>query len=474
MPGIFEENRIISLLTKFDRNLALSYLQRIREFRDELEEIGLIDRLTLIKEPTLANPIGFRLEFSDPILVMLSHPLCRMHARILYPIEFEWERFYVTQLGMLPVFFVDLNTITLIKFWSEAASQLSPQALRTILGKEAACMELRPKSRKISYSTMNFLIAFGADLWKTKGDIDEIMRNYMKYSYWAVPEPGFSFSTHLLHTQASIRYVVKVAKTLCLIDKISSSTKLRIWNRTIKVHKIRMRMLTERNGSFFFLRKEAYLPDDVLRELFLMEEKDKISIKESFLNAFVLEIKQKERSFELLSVISDIGASYFELAQTLIAYILMKTYNISDNVAFVCGINQLKTSFKDLLTQIGKNVRLPPTLSERVESTFDIALQSLYPLFILENEKIYFLHPTVFNYLRNKLQFASISQIDGKEKLIKILLFLEKMDAKFRYIELYLDETLEMFRGESKRETLSKLFGILRKIKIAKLLQRFF
>jgi len=474
MPGIFEENRIIGLLTKFDRNLSLSYLQKIKEFREELEEIGLIDRLTLIKDPTLANPIGFRLEFSDPILIMLSHPLCRMHARILYPIEFEWERFYVTQLGMLPVFFVDLNTITLIKFWSEAASQVSPQALRSILGKEAACMELRPKSRKIPYSTMNFLIAFGADLWKTKGDIDEIMRSYMKYSYWTVPKPGFSFSTHLLHTKASIKYVLKVAKTLCLIDKISSSTKFRIWNRTIKVHKIRIRMLTEKNGNFFFLKREAYLPDDVLRELLSIEERDKISIKESFLNAIVLEIKEKRRSFELLSIISDIGASYFELVQTLIAYTLMRTFNLSDNITFICNMDQLKMSFKNLLTQIGRYIRLPSTVSEKVENIFDIALQSLYPLFVVKEENVYFLHPIVFNYLRTKPQFANISQIKDKERLIKILIFLEKMNAKVPYMELYLDETLEMFRGESKKELLSKFFSLIRRMKIAKLLQRCF
>lgn len=474
MSGIFEENRIIGLLTKFDRNLSLNYLQKVRKFKEELEEIGLIDFLTPIKDPTLADPIGFRLEFSYPILVMLSHPLCRMHTRILYPIEFEWERFYVTQLGMLPVFFVDLNTITLIKFWSEAASQVSPQVLRSILGKEANCMELRPKTRKIRYSTMNFLIAFGADLWKTKGDIDEIMRNYMKYSYWTTPKPGFSFSTHLLHTKASIRYVVKVAKTLCLIDKISSPTRFKIWNRIIKAHKIRIRMLTERDGTFFFLKREAYLPDDVLKELLSIEEREKISIRESFLSAIVLEIKEKRRSFELLSIISDIGASYFELAQTLIAYTLMKTFNLSDNIAFICDREQLKTSFKNFLTQIGRYIKLPFTISEKIVNVFDIALQSLYPLFVVEKEDIYFLHPTVFNYLRAKSQFASISQIKDKEKLIKILTFLEKINAKVPFTKLYLDETLEMFRGESKGKLLSEFFSLVRRIKIAKLLQRCF
>lgn len=137
-------------------------------------------------------------------------------------------------------------------------------------------------------------------------------------------------------------------------------------------------------------------------------------------------------------------------------------------------MDQLKMSFKNLLTQIGRYIKLPSTVSEKVENIFDIALQSLYPLFVVKGENVYFLHPIVFNYLRIKPQFANISQNKDKERLIKILMFLEKMNAKVPYMELYLDETLEMFRGESKKELLSKFFSLIRRIKIAKLLQRYF
>ena len=40
-------------------------------------------------------------------------------------------------------------------------------------------------------------------------------------------------------------------------------------------------------------------------------------------------------------------------------------------------------------------------------------------------------------------------------------------------MELYLDDTLEMFRGESKKELLAKLFGLIRRIKIARLLHKY-
>ena len=175
MSGIFEESRLISLLREFDASLALSYLEKLRKFKEEAEKKDFLHLFIPITDPSLTEPIAFRIEFSEPILVMLSHPLCRMHARIYYPIEFEWERFYVTQLGMLPVYLVDLNIITLIKFWAEASQQASPQTLTRVLSGEAKCMKLSPTIRSIHYSTMNFIIPFGASLWKMPEIMDEIL-----------------------------------------------------------------------------------------------------------------------------------------------------------------------------------------------------------------------------------------------------------------------------------------------------------
>jgi len=473
MSGIFEESRLISLLREFDASLALSYLEKLRKFKEEAEKKDFLHLFIPITDPSLTEPIAFRIEFSEPILVMLSHPLCRMHARIYYPIEFEWERFYVTQLGMLPVYLVDLNIITLIKFWAEASQQASPQTLTRVLSGEAKCMKLSPTIRSIHYSTMNFIIPFGASLWKMPEIMDEIMSRYLKYSLWLSPKPGFSFSTHFLHGKASIKYLLKVAKTLCLIDEIKGRINIQIMNKLIKVRKVSLRMLVERNGSFYFMRREAFAPEDVLNELSSTQSQDKVILSKSFLNAIVLEIKEKAKSFEFLSVVSDIGASYFELAQTMIGYVLLKIFNSSDKVAYVCNFNELRKTFNNALNQIWRHLNLPPTISDRITSSFDLALESHYPIFIKSCDEIYYMHPLVFSFLYSTLR-SDLFQKEGKEKMIKFLNFLEKMNDGIRYMELYLDETLNMFHGESKRELLSKLFRLIRKIEISKLLQTCF
>jgi len=472
MSSIFEENRLINLLREFNTNFTLSYLEKLREFKQESEDHGLIDSLTPIQDPTLVDPIAFRIEFSEPLFVLLSHPLCRMRIRSHFPIEFEWERFYVTQLGMLPVYFVDFNVITLIKFWAEAAEQVSSQALESILTKETTCMKLLPTTRKVSYSTMNFIIPFGAELFKVSRDMDEIMRSYFKYSFWLSLKQGFSFSTHFLHTKTSIKYLLNVAKTLCLIDEINGSTKTQILDRTIKVHKATIRMLIEKEGTFFFERHKVYVPDDVLSDLLSTQAQDKISLRQSFLNAIVLEVREKASSFELLSVLSDIGASYFELAQTLMSIVLMRIFNSNDKIAYICEINELKATFNNMVNQIWRHVELPVTISDRMINVFDLALETLYPIFIKRENKIYYLHPQLFSFLQS---YSNLSlQKEDKEKAIKFLDFLEKMNKNLRESELYFDETLDMFRGESKRKLLSKLLKLTRRIKITKLLQRCF
>jgi hypothetical protein len=240
----------------------------------------------------------------------------------------------------------------------------------------------------------------------------------------------------------------------------------------IKAYKIGIRMLTEKNGTVYFMKRKAYIPKDVFEELLLKQAQEEIKLSESFINAIVLEIREKKGSFELLSVLSDIGASYFELTQTLIGYVLMKIFNSKeDKISLICTINELETNLTNILNQIGRHIRLPSTLSDRINETFTMALGSHFPLFVVDGKDVYYTHPLLFSFLLSKNRFNLLLQ---KQNLIKLLKYLKKIREKTPYIDLYLDETLDMFQGQSKKELLSEFYQLVRHIKIAKLLQRCF
>lgn len=451
----------------------LSYLMKIGKLSEEIEKSKIIADVELIKDPTTAQPVAIRIAFSEPILLMLSHPICRMHARIPYPIEFKMEQFYVTRLGILPVYFVDLNTITLIKFWGGAARWVSSNTIKSFIETGTISMELRPSIRKTEYSSMNFIITFGGKLWKMSTKLDEYMRNYLKYTFWIGPTQGFSFSTHLLHSKAFIHHALKVAKTLCLIDEIKERTMINVMDRCIEGFKTRIRMLIERDGSFHFLRVHAIIPEDVLSQLRTAEKCNKISIEKSFLNAILLEIRSKKTKYELLSVVSDIGASSFELAQTLIAYQLMCFYNSKDNIARICSIDELRSSLNKMLKQVSGYVKLPTTFSDKfsIVQIFDLALGSLYPMFVLYNGNIYYLHPLVFSYLYSDGYTSLLSSKTKEKELGKLLELLEKIQ---RGSYTYFDEALEMFREASKSLILINLGKIVNRIKLSKVFRKAF
>lgn len=467
-PRIFEENRLINVLTNFDKRLSLSYLDRMSRFNDLIENADINTSIQWIEDKSLAKPIAIRTKFSERLFVMLSHPICRMHMKIHYPIEFRWERFFVTQLGLLPVYSPSLNSITLVKFWADAAEQSTAQALSMILNRGSVFMELRPSSRPVQYSTMNFLLTYGSDLYQVPKNVEELLRKYLVYSFWLDPRPGFSFSSHFLHTRGSIRYFLKVSKSLCLIDEFGRQKKLNISGRNIKVDRIKARVLVKRNGRFYFQPVRAFLPVDVTLEL-----KSHSDIKKTFLNAMLMEVRDKTNVIELLSVLVDIGASYYELVQTTIAYVLMAHYNSTDNFAYMCNINELRSNFKDMLLQVGRHVKLPFTVSDLIENVFDLAQRSLHPMIVISKDEIYYLHPLLIGFLcdKNRLDLASRNQT---ESMVLLLKFLEKIRKNVHHMELYLDESLELFRGYSKNDMITELVSITRKIRFFKLLREAF
>jgi hypothetical protein len=464
---IYEENRLMSLLKDFDSQLFFDYLVKIRNLRECLEKEHLDLYFESIYDQTLSEPIAFRLKLSDPVLLMLSHPLCRLHARILYPIEYDWERFWVTKLGILPVYFINLNKISVIKFWGEEAYQASTDALNLLPVQEGTFLQVVPGARGIDYSTMNFIIHFGSPLIVAPPVMNDFLRNYLKYAYWNNPKRGFSCCPHFFHTRNSIKYFLKVAKTICLIDEVNGTVYIHVLDKVIKAKKTRIKILVTKDNQFLFTKVFAYIPEDVLIQL------EKEELKQRFLNAIILEVREKDHSFELLSVVSDIGRSYYDLVQTLTSYILISTYYKNNSVSISCNMEELKRKFSGMLNQVIKHVRLPYTISDAIENVFEIAMAQHEPLFIVDNDIIRFLHPLALIYLFRTGRFELTSS-SNRAKLIRFLDYLEAIRTSSRRIQLYIDERLDEIALMNKKQVLEELIRLTHTILISKLLYNYF
>ncbi|MEM4545124.1 MAG: hypothetical protein QXE61_08590 [Nitrososphaerota archaeon] len=468
---MYEENRLVSLIKGFDFKLCVDYLARVKDFKECLENEGLDSHFEYIRDATLTEPVALRLKFYDPVFVMLSHPLCRLNTRVLYPIEYEWERFWVTQLGMLPVYFVSLNTITVVKFWAEKADQASAEALNTLPNEEDVFLQLVPNERGVHFSTMNFIIPFGSPLFIVPSEMGNLLRNYLKYAYWSSPKHGFSCSSHFLHSRDSIKYLMKVTKTLCIVDEVDKPANIPILNRVIRTRRARLRMLIEKDNKFSFAKISANIPEDVLAQLEKEEEP-----KQRFLNAILLEVREKSGSFELLNVVCDIGASYYELVQTLTGYILTSQYYRNDSISISCSTEELRKKTNRILDQIAKDVRLPYTVSDLVDNAFDIAMTGHIPMFLGNDDTVWFLHPLVLGYLFRKRWLDLVSP-SKRIELIQFLNYLEKIRTGSTRMQLYLDDKLDEIARTTrtnKSQVLTELIKLTRMILISKLLRNHF
>ena len=152
-----EEQHLIGLLKNFDTSLALSYLDRVK-VASQLADERALSGMSAIHDGVLVDPIGFRISLKEPAFVMLSHPICRLRSKVPYPKQIEWERFFVAHLGMVPVYLVNLNVITVLKLWGDDSSMVVSQPFQQELDKGDILLEMASPSRPAQYSSMNFVL----------------------------------------------------------------------------------------------------------------------------------------------------------------------------------------------------------------------------------------------------------------------------------------------------------------------------
>lgn len=204
-----EENHLLYLLKDFDTTLALNYLQKVKTTDELVEERGVSGILNPIMDEMLVDPIGFRLAFREPAFVLLSHPICRLRKKVPYPKQIEWERFFVAHLGMVPIYLVNLNVITVLKLWGDDSSLVVSKPFEEELDKGDMLLELTPSARPAEFSSMNFVLQYGARLNKAPDELLEPFQKYYRYLFWALPGKGYTFSSHFLHRRAKITSFMK-------------------------------------------------------------------------------------------------------------------------------------------------------------------------------------------------------------------------------------------------------------------------
>jgi hypothetical protein len=462
-----EENHLIILLKDFDTNLALSYLNCVKTARDMIEAKGLYGAEE-IQDGVLVDPIGFRIPFKEPIFIMLSHPICRLRSKVPYPKQVEWERFFVTHLGMVPVYLVNLNVITVLKFWGDDSSLVVSRPFQEELDKGEGLFELRPSIRPVQYSSMNFVLQYGAKMYTAPLQLLEPFQRYYGYLFWAYPGKGYTFSSHFLHRRTQITTFMKVTKSLYTIRSVGSTKQIYVQGRSIDCKEMDLVGFDFEDDNVREVKGiRSVVPIDIISEL---EKKD---VRRCFLNAMMTELRSGTWRANLLSNILEIGESLFDLTSSLIGIQVDRLYHESDRPAYVCTLRELRSSTTKLLKQLFGLIDLPSTISDSVDH-FGLALRSLYPFIIIDGERVLFAHPIILGFLAQQGMLGLVTQRDDKA-MVDLLNLLEKIqDLHGSPMQIFIDPRMERFKAGNKKDSMYELLSINNRIALYKSLHQSF
>jgi hypothetical protein len=465
---VAEENRLIGLLAEFDKTLALSYLSKIKDVSQEIKDKGFWNVLQSIQNEVLVNPIAFRIGFVEPAFVMLSHPICRMKRKVPYPKQIEWERFFFTQLGMIPVYLVNLNVITVLKLWGDDASLADSKEVQAQLDKGELLLELSPASKPAQYSSMNFVLRNGAVINKASDELLEPFDKHYKYLFWTFPGRGYTPSSHFLHRATKITSFIKVTKSLYRITAIGNPRYLYVEGRLLPCTDVNLTGFNFSSGKVNVVKNiRAAIPEDVMQEL------SSKNLAEVFLNAMMTELRTERGAIHLLTNVIDVGESSFDLTETVIGLVVARLYNETDRPAVVCDVEELRQQTTSLLGELFRTIRLPITLADSI-NCFELSLQALYPFVIVDSGEVYYAHPMVVGFLASQGKLDTLRN-DNKATMLGLLKLIEKIhDVKAREMEIYLNPVMDTFRGISKRKSMNELFSIQKRIMLYKYLYRGF
>jgi hypothetical protein len=418
--------------------------------------------IEFVKSHDLAGNIAFRMSFKYPVYIMLSHPICRFSSRRQYPVR---EGSFIANRGLVPVFFPTLNIMTVLILYNDRAEGFFSPINSPLSDTGMICWELPPSAKPAEYSTMNFILLNNSDVKVADKQVSHICEKYFIFSYWPCTTRGFVPSTHFLHSRQKITSIVNVIKSLYIIDEIGMIKNLYIEGYPIECREVYLKILTENNGEYYF--KNIYaLMDSEIAETFKKRE-----LQKGFLNAIVTELYYTggKRS-NILNIIVDYGDSYFELLQCLIGIIINKLYYTNSYLSYVCNRDTLREKVFEAYIDIRRNLKLPATISDKITESFDIALQSLFQVIVIDNSNIYHVHPILLGFMKSWNLLVIEKKLQNKI-LLHLLRLLEYTEHD-RYMDIYLSRDIEFFRnrGISKSDFTKSIMRVGRMIKFAKMM----
>jgi hypothetical protein len=402
----YQEYNLLNLLYEFNHGMYVNYRNRLEGFSEitkSLPNPPLLDW----RYDRNGQPLFFRMEFNTPLHFMLSHPICRFKAPEDYPIR-RGDHTLCLKLAIVPAFCVTLNAFTVIKLWNQGAIALfSPTS--DFLAEDKVFWEIPSPSQHLGpqYSSLNFILRYGADPRTAPTHYKDIMEMYFRYGFWSFPRPGFSCCTHMIHGSDHISTILKVAKSIYALGE-TFEEEIRIGFNEFRATMIRLIGLTKRNGQFRLSDTYAVLTYDVAREI------ERFRGRGFFVNGVISEFRRRSGGFYTFTTVAELGYADLDLIKSVIGMVVADRFQRGDSLTSVGTMEEVRTETEELIERLWPAGQLTtPTMADGLKDLFENALLDLRPIIMNDGEEVLFIHPNLFSCLTEFDLFGRLRRIEN-------------------------------------------------------------
>jgi hypothetical protein len=458
-----QEQHLAKLLKEFNKDMYLDCVVKAEKVISDCSDQSLHPQMNVIKSADRAGDLAFRVSFSFPVFLMLSHPICKFRSHRNYPMR---ERFFIANLGLVPVFCPTLDIMTVLKLWGERASSFFNPTNSPLTDSTAVCWELPSSSISSEYSSMNFVIQNSSQPEIVEEHLSHVLEKYFTFAFWSFPRPGFTPSTHFLHGETAISSQIKVAKSLYVIDEIGRMEKIVLEGKTIEAIRVKMRGLMRTGRIYQFTHFEALIDIDIANAMMQKE-----NLETTFVNGIVSEVKQRMGKHSLMTVVAEYGKSSFDVISALIGIVADEKYSETSSVVSIGSIDELRERVYDLYLDIRKNLQITMTLSDLTPNLFDLALNYMFPILFREQRNVVYIHPLVWSFLK-KWNLIRNNE-DEQKKILHHIVRLMELTKQNSSSALFFDESADYISrlGPKKRNMVQSIFQLVKEIRFTKILK---
>jgi hypothetical protein len=423
-------------------------------------------QLDKLQDWNTKNLIGFRVSLKSPVYFAFNHPLTRFKKFEKYQIGGD-ERSFCTELGWVPAYMLNLDRFTVLRLWGTIARQIFSPDSSPFLDEDYVFWRLNATEGTYpEVSSLNFVLKQSGNYTEAKATLcKKEMQKYFTFLFWSFESEGFSENTILIGGKDFIHTVIRASKSLYIPGHICSKRINLGRERDVEVSVLPLDELgKDEKGYFLQESKNVILATGIADSLENEQRSGSILI-----NGVISDFLRRSSEYRLLTAVQLYEVSNWELFMSLIGIICRDRFYEGNSFGFICSLPELKSQTYKLLNLLLKYSCLDKTMGDSLD-LFSTALSSLKPFVILNDQEVYFLHPSVFIAL---MENSMDNILQKQEDLALVLRFLDRMGKGNASVLLSSEEAILLKKkGYFIERILSALKPTLEQIELSRTIKK--